>query len=525
VITRTYRATDACGNWTDCTQTITVDDTTPPTITRAPAAIQVACEDDVPPPTPELVIATDNCSQVNVQFVGDDSDGNTCPESITRTYRAYDACGNWTDCTQTITVDDDVPPQLVVPDDLTLECPDEWSFGSPSATDNCDPSPDITFLGEAWVFGPEDWTMRVVRMWEAVDACENVSQRRMQTISLHCEPKSLCTFTQGFYGNYGGYFNGATTIEIIRSLLAEPLVVGTPGRSLSVARPAADCIVARLPAGTTPTTLPGNLGDANLDHKTCQTRNPLPLDSNGKFQNILLGQTITLTLNTRYNWPLLMFPLEETFCTQKALPGPDGIYGTDDDKVDPAAAVDSYHIPEAVLKAIDSFGQPRIVWSLLNLANRALAGQSTGGASLSQINDAADAINNAFRECRIVVDCPDANTKTGDIASLDPSGAAFTSEPVRVPTEFELGQNRPNPFNPTTRIEVGLPEASDWALSVYNVAGQLVRRFDGSTSGPRYVDVTWDGRDDHGRPLASGVYFYRVTAGRFTAVKKMVLLK
>lgn len=87
-----------------------------------------------------------------------------------------------------------------------------------------------------------------------------------------------------------------------------------------------------------------------------------------------------------------------------------------------------------------------------------------------------------------------------------------------LPTEFKLSQNTPNPFNPTTKIGLDLPTASDWNLSIYNVAGQLVKSFDGRGVGN--VSVEWDATN-----VASGIYFYKATAGSFTDTKKMVLMK
>ena len=72
---------------------------------------------------------------------------------------------------------------------------------------------------------------------------------------------------------------------------------------------------------------------------------------------------------------------------------------------------------------------------------------------------------------------------------------------------------------------MALPEATDWTLRIYNVSGKLVKRFEGSTSGAAYVSVGWDGVSDSGRQVSTGVYFYRIKAGNFTQVKKMVLLK
>ncbi len=86
------------------------------------------------------------------------------------------------------------------------------------------------------------------------------------------------------------------------------------------------------------------------------------------------------------------------------------------------------------------------------------------------------------------------------------------------PSTFSLKQNYPNPFNPTTDITIVLPEQSEWKLDIYNVAGQLIRTFSGYDIGE--VTVTWDAAG-----VASGIYFYKATAGQYTDSKKMVLMK
>ncbi|MBD3297567.1 MAG: HYR domain-containing protein, partial [candidate division Zixibacteria bacterium] len=143
VFTRTYRAEDECGNTSDCTQEITIDDTTPPSIT-CPADVTVECLADVPAPDINTVSTSDNCGgTVTVVHVDDVSDGQSCPETITRTYRATDESGNSAECTQTITVDDTTPPVISCPADLTFECDNVGAFGTASATDNCDADPTI----------------------------------------------------------------------------------------------------------------------------------------------------------------------------------------------------------------------------------------------------------------------------------------------------------------------------------------------------------------------------------------------
>jgi len=140
--------------------------------------------------------------------------------------------------------------------------------------------------------------------------------------------------------------------------------------------------------------------------------------------------------------------------------------------------------------------------------------------------DAVDAINRGFDGCRFVVNCPSNKGELPDVwAQPQTAGDAPVEANANLPKWFDLGQNHPNPFNPSTRITIAVPEAVRWNLTVYNVAGQLVRRFEGSTSGAEYITVEWDGRDTRGQPLATGLYLYRVQAGTFTDVKKMILLK
>jgi hypothetical protein len=92
-----------------------------------------------------------------------------------------------------------------------------------------------------------------------------------------------------------------------------------------------------------------------------------------------------------------------------------------------------------------------------------------------------------------------------------------TAEKI-LPSSFALKQNYPNPFNPSTDITIVIPEPSQYKLDIYNVAGQLVESFSGY--GVNEVTVTWDATG-----MASGVYFYKATAGQFSATKKMVLMK
>ncbi|PWB74943.1 hypothetical protein C3F09_03140 [candidate division GN15 bacterium] len=93
-----------------------------------------------------------------------------------------------------------------------------------------------------------------------------------------------------------------------------------------------------------------------------------------------------------------------------------------------------------------------------------------------------------------------------------------------VPSDYVLNQNYPNPFNPDTRISFGLPVAANWTLRIFNLSGALVREYSGLNEAGS-VEISWNGMNQQGMPTASGVYFYRLEAGNFSATKKMILLK
>lgn len=103
--------------------------------------------------------------------------------------------------------------------------------------------------------------------------------------------------------------------------------------------------------------------------------------------------------------------------------------------------------------------------------------------------------------------------------------AALASEEDALPTSYTLEQNYPNPFNPETRIEFSLPQAASVKLTVFNVLGQSVNELVVGDL-PRGVhSVVWNGTDNSGRTVASGVYFYRLETGSTQMTRKMMLLK
>jgi len=93
------------------------------------------------------------------------------------------------------------------------------------------------------------------------------------------------------------------------------------------------------------------------------------------------------------------------------------------------------------------------------------------------------------------------------------------------PPRFALEANRPNPFNPATTIRFGVEKSGPVTLRIYSVKGSLVRRLVGASLPAGLHAVRWDGRDDSGRELSSGIYLYELQSGGRRVARKMSLLK
>ena len=103
--------------------------------------------------------------------------------------------------------------------------------------------------------------------------------------------------------------------------------------------------------------------------------------------------------------------------------------------------------------------------------------------------------------------------------------AVETSDQASVPQAFSLAQNAPNPFNSNTVIRFALPQPSQVELTIYNLLGQPVAVLVQGPSAAGTFSVRWDGRDQAGQAVTSGVYLYQLRAGDYTEVRKLLLLR
>ncbi len=129
---------------------------------------------------------------------------------------------------------------------------------------------------------------------------------------------------------------------------------------------------------------------------------------------------------------------------------------------------------------------------------------ATGADHLSSVTDLRNVLNLSF------------SIPTG---IDDPPGSSA------LPSGYNLAQNYPNPFNPATVIEYSLPTRSDVTISIFNILGQEVRKLVNASMAVGDHTAYWNGTDQSGDRVASGVYFYRIKANDFVSSKKMLLLK
>ena len=114
------------------------------------------------------------------------------------------------------------------------------------------------------------------------------------------------------------------------------------------------------------------------------------------------------------------------------------------------------------------------------------------------------------------------------LKQIDFNGSFTYSNVLEVsalPTVFSLSQNYPNPFNPSTTIKFQLPQKERVVLEVYNTLGEKVKTLVDDIRDPGFYEARWDGTNNNSIDVATGVYIYRIMAGKFVLAKKMMFLK
>lgn len=192
-ITRTWTATDQCGNTATASRTITVQDTKAPVFDQDPEDLTIECDEDLP--NPATITATDNCDPNPVITFKEAQQPGNCPQEfvIIRIWQATDACGNSATITQKLTIVDTKPPLLIgVPADVTVECDQVPGPANVKAVDACDPDVSVSFK-EVRTDGPCPQSYTLIRTWTATDDCGNVTS---DTQKITVEDTTAPVFTK-----------------------------------------------------------------------------------------------------------------------------------------------------------------------------------------------------------------------------------------------------------------------------------------------------------------------------------------
>lgn len=358
-------------------------------------------------------------------------------------------------------------------------------------------------------------------------------------ISASCAvaQEAYCALGQYVWGHETREFNDVPIPVLLDSLITpgDPLEIGMPERGVVFLDGSEPTITAGLTASWKAAPLPEGLGLAVID-STCVLPPAFPAKNNGKFRGSLFGETIALSLNTRLDPGLFDLEVCPVMLTVGALPGEDGLYGTEDDSLCADCDTMTIRISEEMFAALgDASGAGVTVGDILGLANLTLAGQDMlFDLTPKQVYEAVKNLNRGFKRCRFLVDCTDAlpdgfeiiDVKTVVRPDDPPEGGARSTS-----TEFgegALSLRLSSPVSDLAVISYTVPEPCRVRVSVYNVAG-------------REVDVIVDGevnqRDNFiqipidSRRMPSGVYFVRMiatgTASRraYTQTGRMLVLR
>ncbi len=421
-------------------------------------------------------------------------------------------------------------PRLVVPEPLNCSI----LFNSEAGCDNTGGSATVTATGGSGFYlfvwdngetGPTAVNLSSgLHTVTATDENNCTTTCSVEITRAECG-EVFCTYTQGYFGNPQGKscdgINGSlSTSQLIENSLTAwggTLVVGKPGASVYMNNNASDilCIISRLPGGS------GSRELDKFDYAICNIS--ASYLKKGKINNVLLAQTITLGLNIGIKSNLASLPLQGGVLVTARVDGGCGgtepvervcLYDVDGNLTGVQNDYKYISLDPAVINAI---GGNKTVSDLFDLANRALANTDLvigkeDGVSLSAINSAVDAVNNAFDGCRFLI---------GFDVPMCPAHKSGQLVPENQLAEAMSMKVYPNPFQDRLTFEFTSETAAHATLEVYNILGEKI-----SILMNRMVEGAITNRIEY-QPvnLAPGVIYYRLILDGKTQIGKAIYNK
>ncbi len=474
-----WTATDPAGNMSQANQTVTVIDSTAPVI-FAPADLALVSDIDscsraganvnLGSPT-----ASDNCAGV---IVTNDKPASFPIGETSVTWTATDAAGNVALAVQKVTIFDGNPPTVIAPPDIEVPADSgtcAWAvvpsiLGTATSTDNCSIPTVTNSAGSSLGVG----THRVI--WTALDGNSNRSTD-VQIVTVVGDPPSIVCRPDTTVNTDPGKAGAVVTFlpPIAASGCSEIEIIRTSGLG------SGDFF----PVGTT-----------NVAYMAIDGSNQIAVCDFDVTVEDHENPQISVNVAPRILWPAdnNMYEIKATVVVWDNVPG-----------------------ASAVLTSI--------------ICNQPAAGD-IAGATLGVFDE--------YFELRAKnINAPRTYTVTytaTDVAGNTASDAAVVSVPTQKPKDFEeeilpapstvtLAQNYPNPFNPTTLITFGIPAEQHIELRIYNAMGVPVRTLVSTQLPAGTYTMQWDGTDDNGLPLSSGVYLYMLRSGGDHLERKMILAR
>ncbi len=459
-ILRSYLVEDACENQAWVYQTIHIVDTTAPTLTNLPpAVIEIGC-DKLPTLTPP--VATDLCdNQVSLNIWRSDNQLLGAPFTLPSTlvfYQAADQCGNLSEIFHV---------EVILRDPVTCEIEAPATAPMAGTTGN---TLTVTFSGAV---SSINWTLDATALANGYSITDGANTPTVTytagtgpatftvtsedafgcttTCSVPVESTNMglyCTLTQGFYGNANGtYCDETPGMTLVSNLISQgPIVIGAAGNTFTINQGDAACIVAKLPGGGTPAVLSGAVN--------CDNTPSGMVNGQGRLNNILLAQTITLRLNMRLtpSLPGFQFP-NGVFYTWEST-------GCDPNTSTPSGSAQQHTIPASVLALLPA--NPT-VQDISNLADKAL-GNQLNNVNLGDINTVVSMINEVFDECKWA----SGSQGFGIITSVKPNLADNKKFGITAVAY-------PNPFNDVTNVNITSSQnVTSAVVEVYTLSGTKV---------------------------------------------------
>ncbi len=558
----TWEAEDASGNTVTAAQMVNIIDNTAPTIS-APANVSVnttgsECSVAITSATLGTPMFSDNCLLSSLTISNNAPAKFPVGATTTVTWYASDAEGNMSSADQLVTIVDVTPPMLAAPPDITL----------PSDPGSCDRAGGNVALGSETAVDCSGVTVvntkpssfpigETIVTWTATDGHGNISTALQKVTIVDLSPPTVVAPPELAVDADPGtcawtvdplVLGTATSIDNCSA----PNVTNSAGTSLSVGRhriiwtavdgdgnvktdvqivtvtgaaPSITCIpdmtVDTDPgkAGAYVTFLPPTAGS------TCSAIEVIRTSGLGSGDFFPIGTTNVeyMAIDGSYQIAICDFDVtvEDNEAPQVSVSvSPRNLWPADNKM---------YEI-EAVVVVTDNVpGAAAVLTSVTcnQNANGDIAGVTTGGLDLNYEFRAER--NSGPRVYTVLYTATDVagNWSTGQATVTVPTVKPkdVEGEELPVPTSVSLEQNYPNPFNPSTLISFGTPVEQHIELQIFNAMGMPVRTLISSQVGAGSYTVEWDGKDDNGRPVSTGVYLYMLRGGDVHLERKMILAR